>query len=120
MKVIRQAAVRAELECLDLAKSECPTSACKGRKATMLCFQLKEAAVVKTETITMTMREVDRLKTIQAVVDGMLTALMAADRLRLTKRQVNRLVMRYRLEGAVGLVSRQRGQPGHRQLAPGV
>ena len=61
----------------------------------MLCFQLKEAAVVKTETITMTMREVDRLKTIQAVVAGELTALMAADRLRLTKRQVNRLVMRY-------------------------
>ena len=76
--------------------------------------------MVKTETITMTMREVDRLKTIQAVMDGVLTALMAADRLRLTKRQVNRLVMRYRLEGAAGLVSRQRGQPGHRQLAQGV
>lgn len=86
----------------------------------MLCFQSKEVAVVKTETITMTMREVDRLKTIQAVMDGVLTALMAADRLRLTKRQVNRLVMRYRLEGAAGLVSRQRGQPGHRQLAQGV
>ena len=86
----------------------------------MLCFQFKEVAVVKTETITMTMREVDRLKTIQAVMDGGLTALMAADRLRLTKRQVNRLVMRYRLEGAAGLVSRQRGQPGHRQLGPGV
>jgi transposase len=86
----------------------------------MLCFQYKEAAVLKTEMITMTMREVDRLKTILAVSDGVLTALVAAQRLGLTKRQVNRLVTRYRLEGAAGLVSRQRGQPGHRQLAPGV
>jgi hypothetical protein len=79
-----------------------------------------EAAMDKAGTITMTMREVDRLKTIQAVIDGMLTALMAADRLGLTKRQVNRFVIRYRLEGAAGLVSRQRGQPGHLQLAPGI
>lgn len=76
--------------------------------------------MVKTEIITMTMREVDRLKTVQAVIDGVLPARTAADRLRLTKRQVNRLVLRYRLEGPVGLVSRQRGQPGHRQLAPGL
>lgn len=76
--------------------------------------------MAKIETITMTMREVDRLKTIQAVIDGELTSLMAAARLHLTKRQVNRLVLQYRHDGAAGLVSRQRGQPGHRQLAQGV
>lgn len=76
--------------------------------------------MTKTETITMTMKEADRLKTIQAVIDGDLTARLAANRLRLTKRQVNRLVMRFRENDAAGLVSRQRGQPGHRQLPSGL
>jgi hypothetical protein len=68
----------------------------------MLCIQFKEAVMAKIET--MTMREVDRLKTIQAVIDGELTSLMAAARLHLTKRQVNRLVLQYRHDGAAGLV----------------
>jgi transposase len=72
------------------------------------------------ESITMSMREIDRLKTIQAVIDGHLRASTAASRLQLTKRQVNRLVQRYRLEGVTGLVSHQRDQPGHRQLPPGL
>lgn len=76
--------------------------------------------MASTETITMSMREVDRLKTIQALMDGNMTASTAADRLHLTKRQVNRLLHRYRTDGAAGLVSRQRGQSGHRQLPPGV
>jgi hypothetical protein len=62
----------------------------------------------------------DRLKTIQAVIDGNLKASTAARRLQLTKRQVNRLVQRYRTEGAARLVSHQRGRPGHRQLPSGV
>lgn len=70
--------------------------------------------------ITMSMRDIDRLKVIQAIVDGNLTASIAANRLQLTKRQVNRLVVRYRADGAAGLSSRQRGQPGHRQLADGI
>jgi transposase len=76
--------------------------------------------MTKAETITMTMKEADRLKTIQAVTDGDMTARLAANRLRLTKRQVNRLVIRFRADGAAGLVSRQRGRPGHRQLPSGL
>lgn len=71
-------------------------------------------------TITMSMREIDRLKTIQAVVDGKLKPMRAAQRLNLTARQVQRLAMRYRTEGARGLISRKRDQPGNRQLAPGL
>ena len=71
-------------------------------------------------SITMSMRDIDRLKVIQAIVDGNLTASIAANRLQLTKRQVNRLVLRYRADGAAGLISRQRGQPGHLQLADGI
>ena len=73
-----------------------------------------------TEIITMSMREVDRLKTLQAVADGNMPAASAAHRLGLSKRQVNRLLARLRTEGASGVVSRQRGKRGHRQLAPGV
>jgi hypothetical protein len=76
--------------------------------------------MARTESITMSMREIDRLKVIQAVIDGNLKASTAARRLELTKRQVNRLVQRYRAAGAAGLVSRQRGQAGHRQLPSGV
>lgn len=43
------------------------------------------------ETITMTMRELDRLKVIQAVVDHGLTVWRAADNLGLSRRQVERL-----------------------------
>jgi transposase len=68
----------------------------------------------------MSMREVDRLKTIQAVVDRMARVGPAAQRLGLSRRQLERLIRRYKEEGAAGLVSRKRGQPGNRQLAPGV
>jgi transposase len=80
----------------------------------------RRAMARTSETITMSMREVDRLKTLQAVADGNLPVSIAANRLGLSKRQVNRLLLRYRAEGASGVVSRQRGKPGHRQLAPGV
>lgn len=71
-------------------------------------------------TITMSMREADRLKTIQAVVDRMVRVGQAAQRLGLSRRQLERLVQRYKDEGVAGLVSRKRGRPGNRQLAPGV
>lgn len=74
--------------------------------------------MVRTEMITMSMREIDRLKTVQAVVEGNLRPTVAAARLGLTTRQVQRLVNRYRAEGALGLVSRKRGQTGNHQLAP--
>ena len=44
-----------------------------------------------TERITMTMRELDRFKVIQDVVDGKLQPWRAADRLELTTRQIRRL-----------------------------
>ena len=71
-------------------------------------------------SITMSMRDIDRLKVIQSIIDGHLKASTAANRLQLTKRQVNRLVQRYRSDGVAGLISRQRGQPGHRQLTDGM
>ncbi len=74
----------------------------------------------KIETITMNMREIDRLKTIQGVVDGTVKPMQAALRLNLTTRQVQRLVRRYRNEGAGGLISRKRNRPSNQQLSPGL
>lgn len=66
--------------------------------------------------VTMSMRELDRLKCIQAVIDGELPAVRAAERLVLSSRQVRRLAQRYRLEGPVGLISRHRNRPSNRRL----
>jgi Helix-turn-helix domain len=68
-----------------------------------------------TVTVTVSMRELDRLKVIQDVVNGELRTGVAAERLAMTARQVRRLAQRYRLEGPVGLVSRLRNRE-RRQL----
>jgi transposase len=66
--------------------------------------------------VTMTMRELDRLKVIQAVVDRELRAAQAAERLQMSARQIRRLADRYRLEGPMGLVSRHRNRPSNNRL----
>ena len=68
----------------------------------------------------MSMREIDRLKVLQAVVDGNLEPMQAASRFALTTRQIQQLVNRYRADGVTGLVSGKRGMTGNRQLAPGL
>ncbi|CAB3803916.1 ISNCY family transposase ISBcen27 [Paraburkholderia ultramafica] len=69
-----------------------------------------------TERITMTMRELDRLKVIQDVADGKLKPWRAAERLGLTTRQIRRLVGRLREHGPQGLVSRRRAKPSNNRL----
>ena len=61
----------------------------------------------KAGSITMTMHALDRMKVIQALVDGNLMPKLAAERLGLTVCQVRRLAKRYREEGPTGLVSRR-------------
>ncbi len=48
-------------------------------------------------SVTMSMRELDRLKCIQAVVDGDLSPGIAADRLGVSTRQLRRIAQRYRM-----------------------
>jgi hypothetical protein len=60
--------------------------------------------MAKNGTITMSMREIDRLMLIQAIVDGNLKPMRAAERLQMTTRQIRRLVSRYRIEGAAGAI----------------
>ena len=70
-----------------------------------------------TALVTLNMRELDRLKVVQAVVEMGLKPGRAAERLGLTVRQVERLVTRYRELGAPGLASRKRGRRGNRRLS---
>lgn len=70
--------------------------------------------------VTLTMRELDRLKVIQAVVDTGLKPGRAAERLGLSVRQVERLIIRYREQGASGVASGRRGGPGNRKLDDGL
>jgi transposase len=71
-------------------------------------------------TITMSMHEVDRLKTMQAIVDRTLRVKQAAVQLGISRRQVERLLLRYKAQGAAGLVSGKQGRPSNHQLAPGL
>lgn len=80
---------------------------------------MEAPAMNATGTITMTMREVDRFKVIQAVTEARLRPGQAAERLGLSVRQVERLVLRYRAAGVAGLVSGKRGRPGNHQLPAG-
>jgi hypothetical protein len=79
-----------------------------------------EAIMDERGLITMSMRELDRLKIIQAVADGMLMPWRAAERLGISRRQVERLTTRYRDVGALGLVSRHRDRPSNHQLPDGL
>jgi transposase len=72
------------------------------------------------ELVTLTMRELDRLKVIQAVVETGLKPGRAAERLGLSVRQVERLVIRYREHGPGGVASGRRGRPGNRKLDEGL
>lgn len=76
--------------------------------------------MAKPEVITVSMRELNRLRIVQAVVDGMLKPGVAAQRLNLTDRQIRNLVSRFREEGSAGLLSGRRGKPSNRQLPAGI
>jgi helix-turn-helix protein len=72
--------------------------------------------MIRIPRVTVSMRELDRLKCIQGLIDGQLKQNAVATRLGLTTRQVRRLVRRYEQQGPVGLISRLRDRPSNRRL----
>src|SRR5258707_15346043 len=78
-----------------------------------------EPAMHTAALVTLNMRELDRLKVIQAIVDMGLKPGRAAERLGLTVRQVERLVIRYQESGAAGLAAPQRSPSGNPQVSGG-
>jgi len=72
------------------------------------------------EQVTMTTRDLDRLKVIHQVLQHKLTWPQAATQLALSIRQVARLCGRVRTEGHTGIVHRLRGQPSNHRLPTGL
>jgi hypothetical protein len=66
--------------------------------------------------LTMSRKELNRLQTLSRVLERRLTRAQAAEQPGLGLRQVERLCRRLRLEGAQGLISRQRGRPSNQKL----
>ena len=64
-----------------------------------------------------TLKEINRVKVIQDVIERRLTTHRAAELLKLSDRQCRRLLVRYREEGPLGMGHRRRG---NRQLMPGL
>ncbi|MDP3722812.1 MAG: ISNCY family transposase [Candidatus Omnitrophota bacterium] len=71
------------------------------------------------ERLTMTTRELDRLKVIHQVLQHKLTWPQAALQLARSVRQIGRLCARVRTEGHKGVIHRLRGQPSNHQLPAG-
>ncbi|MBN3851717.1 ISNCY family transposase [Paraburkholderia sp. Ac-20342] len=70
--------------------------------------------------VTISMKELQRVKVIEALVEGRLSGVFAAERLGLSERQISRLRRRFEAAGAAGLVSARRGKPSNRQLSMNV
>jgi hypothetical protein len=69
------------------------------------------------ELVVMSTKELDRLGVIRQVLERRLTRVKAAELVGLGAQQVSRLCEAYERDGAVGLVSRKRGQASNRRLA---
>lgn len=64
----------------------------------------------------MSAKELDRLKLMRDLEQGKLTQKQAAKLLRISERQIRRIVRRYKKEGTQGLVHRSRGRPSNRKV----
>jgi transposase len=69
---------------------------------------------------TMSDGEISRLEVLQRVLGRRMTQQQAGQVLRLTRRQIYRLLKRVKEHGAAGLISKRRGRRSNYQLAPGV
>jgi len=72
------------------------------------------------QTLTMSNREIDKLKVINNVIIGKLTWDEAGSQLALSDRQIGRLCIRVRKEGNAGIIHGLRGKPSNNQLKPGL
>lgn len=68
------------------------------------------------ETLTMTCKEIDKMTAIHGILESRLTWAQAANQLRLSARQIGRLVAKVRLEGARGIIHGLRGRPSNNKI----
>lgn len=68
--------------------------------------------------LTMSRPEIDRVHVLRDVVAERISVREAAQLLRITRRQIFRLLKAYRAQGSVALVSKKRGKPSNRSYPP--
>jgi Helix-turn-helix domain len=66
--------------------------------------------------LVMSLKEIDRIKILEKVMDGRLTQKKASETLRLSLRQTKRLCKRYKAYGEEGLIHKSRGKPSSRKI----
>lgn len=76
--------------------------------------------ITEQRLITMSEKELKRIKILRDVVEKRLKQKDAAKVLNLEKRQVIRLIKKYRKEGESGILSKQRGKPSNRQKSADI
>ena len=69
------------------------------------------------DIITMSVKELEKLKVITDVIEKRISQKKASIRLNLSVRQVKRLVKKVKLTGDVAVVHSSRGKPSHRKLS---
>ncbi len=72
---------------------------------------------METERMALSQRERDRLRVLQDVQQGHLTQVAAAQRIKITDRQVRRLLLRLREQGDRAVIHGLRGRPSNRKFA---
>ncbi|MDQ7773462.1 MAG: hypothetical protein RDU13_08050 [Elusimicrobiales bacterium] len=72
------------------------------------------------EQLTMSNREVDKVKVIQNTIDGRFSWPQAAEILSLSERQVGRLCAKVRKEGNRGIIHGLKGRPSNNRLEEGL
>lgn len=77
-------------------------------------LHLKKGAKMENNLLTMSRKEINRLKVLESLTQGEITILAASEVLRLSERQVYRLKTRYSNQGADGIIHRSRGKPSNR------
>ena len=70
------------------------------------------------DIVSMSKEELDQLGVVKQLQEKRIDQKTAAAELGVSVRHVKRLLRAYRQEGIPGLVSKQRGQPGHHQMDP--
>jgi hypothetical protein len=74
----------------------------------------------ETEEVTLTMREIDRLRVIRDVLEGRIQQQQGAAQIGLSTRQTRRLCRRVEGQGARGIRHGLRGKPSNHQLQQGI
>lgn len=69
--------------------------------------------------LTMSEHELNRLKIIEDINEQRLSVVQGAELVRISRRQMTRLVRSYRLHCASGLISKKRGSPSNRRYTDG-